>query len=136
MNRPTNTIRYFILGLLMVSFAACSSSKKTASDEDLPRDITWLTGQLQDDGIFVAERGEPDFNVQANTARRLLLNGREYVDAYYFDENATASAQARIYAGYNPRSSVYLLDGLVAIRYKDDLSEVSSALGKYLGVRI
>ncbi len=124
------------LGILAVGLSACSSSRGTMAEADGPKNIEWLTLNLHNDGIFVIERGEAESNIEANLSRRLLLNQNEYVDAYYFLDASTAEAQAHIYAGYNPRARVYRYDGLVVIRYKQQLTEVSSTLYTLMGATI
>lgn len=136
MKRMRGTVRGLILGLILIGFSACSSSKQGFSDEDLPEDISWLTMELHNDGIFVAERGQASRNVLASLSRRLVLNGREVVDAYFFENSDIAAAQATIYAGYNPRATVYVHDQLMVIRYRSDMSEVSSFLYQLLGKTI
>jgi hypothetical protein len=128
--------RTVLFGILLVGLSACSSSKDTISEENQTRDIEWLTRNLQDDGIFVSERGEARANIAANLTRRLLLNRNEYVDAYYFESAEKAEAQAHIYAGYNPNARVYRTDGLVVIRYREDLTEVAAFLNTLMGATI
>jgi len=125
--------RVILMSVLLVGVSACSSSKGSLAEKGKVGEISWLSQQFQDDGIFVVERGEPEINFAASLSRRFLLNGREYVDAYVFADRDKAESQAVIYAGYNPHGAVYVHDKMVVIRYTDDMSEISSSLYKHLG---
>ena len=129
-------IKSLLLAVLVVGLSACSSSRDTVADENAPKDIEWLTQNLHNDGIFVSEKGEARANITASLSRRLLLNRNEFVDAYYFLDVERAESQAHIFAGFNPRARVYRYDGLVVIRYKEQLTEVSSSLYALMGATI
>ena len=135
MKATINTFRGFLFLFFLVGLSACSTTRNevASANENAYRDITWLTDELQGEGIFVAEKGEARSNIIADISRRLLLNGREYVDAYYFENEDTAGAQARIYASSNPRAMVFVRESLIVVRYSDSMSEISTALHRYLG---
>jgi len=130
------TFRLVVLGVILISFSACTTSKDAVTTADQRIDIEWLTQNLHNDGIFVIERGEAESNIAANLSRRLLLNRNEFVDAYYFNNASKANSQAHIYAGTKPRARVYQYDGLVVIRYAQQLTEVSSSLHVLMGATI
>ena len=134
--RPRTTGNLVAVAVLaLAALAGCSSSKSAASDDEVERqhDIAWLTDRLADEGIFVAERGEAEINVAATLGRRLRLDERETVDAYWFDSDGSARDQGTIYTATYPRAGVYVHGRLLVVRHGTGITDISVALTRLLG---
>ena len=105
-------------GLLLAGMmlSACSSTRSSAVNEETAIDITWLTKTLQEAGVFVSERGSPDLAIPALSSSRILLDGREILDVFYFERRDKAQAIAYEMANMNPAQDVYLRKSLVVVR--------------------
>ena len=68
--------------LLVLTTTGCVGTGEKLADPDEPIDVRWLTNRLQDEGVFVTERGVPNAAIVAQNSSRLSLNGREELDVF------------------------------------------------------
>lgn len=134
----TPVYRTLLTLLTAITLAGCAATGANTddidfTDEDAVVDINWLTFHLQEEGVVISERGPVNLDVPADLSRRLFLNGRDVVDVYHFRNEAHAYAEAHEFAGFYPRSDVYLKDGLVVVRYGGQDSGLTFTMHKLLG---
>ncbi|MCH8245490.1 MAG: hypothetical protein IH951_03680 [Bacteroidetes bacterium] len=129
-----------MLVFVMSGVSACTSAKNVASDqaeeERQTTDIAWLTKSLQDEGVFITERGFPNLSIAAISSSRLYLNDREVLDVYGFEKIGDAMSNAYTLANKNPGRDVFLKESLVVVRYSNRDTGLSQTLFELLGVAL
>ncbi len=129
-----------MLIFLASGVSACTSAKNIAGDqaeeESQTTDIAWLTKSLQDEGVFITERGFPNLSIQAISSSRLYLNDREVLDVYGFEKIGDAMSNAYTLANKNPGRDVFLKESLVVVRYSNRDTGLSQTLFEILGVAL
>ncbi len=121
------------LGLAGLGISGCSSTENGLASNVRKTDIAWLTTELQNDGVFVRERGNAGRFIPSTTSSRLVLDGQEILDVYEFSEYAYAADQAYQFAEQNPGSDVYLKQAIVVVRYSRRDTGLSQTLNSLLG---
>lgn len=116
---------------IVVLVSGCAGTR-TSLDE-MPKDITWLTRSLEDEGVVVRERGSAILNTTATETVRLVLDGREVVHAFVFGSESAADDQARRISGLYPRNHVFQTDRLVVLRYTTRDTGLTGTLMQILG---
>ena len=122
--------------LFVVGFMGCSSTKDLASENAGSPDITWLATSLQDEGVFIRERGSANLNIPAFESTRFVLNDREILDVYEFERIEDASSNAYTLANTNPGWKKYKKESLVVVRFSRQNSGLTQTLFKLLGVTL
>lgn len=132
--KKTRSIVFTIILILAISgISACSTSKNVAEDDSKTRDIAWLTKSLQNEGVYITERGFPNLSIPSVASSRLVLNDRDILDVYRFDRIGEAMSNAYTIANMNPHRDVYRKESLVVIRYSNRDSGLSQTLFQLLG---
>jgi len=121
------------LGFGSLGIAGCSSTQNGLASNSRKTDISWLTTELQNEGVFVRERGDARRFIPSTTSRRLILDGREILDVYEFSEYGYAADQAYQFAERNPEADVYLKKAIVVVRYSRRDTGLSQTLNSLLG---
>ncbi len=96
-------------------------------------DISWLEQKLQKRGVFISPTGPADLGVPATSSTRLVLDGREILSVYEFDDSDLASGQAYKFYNSNPADDVYLKESLVVVRRSRRDTGLSQTLRDILG---
>jgi hypothetical protein len=129
----------FLLGagilVLQLVMSGCAGTSRVA-DANEPTDIRWLTNRLQDEGVYVVERGSPNPTIASDKSSRLVLNQREVLDVYDFGKSDRAQTVATEFAAFNPQNDVFLKDSLVIIRYSRRDTGLNQVLYQLLGAAI
>ncbi len=135
--KTTKSIGFALMLILVMSgVSACTSSKNLAEQDRKTTDIAWLTKSLQDEGVFIVERGSPNLSISAATSSRLYLNDREVLDVYVFDRVGDAMSNAYTLANMNPGRDVYRKESLVVVRYSSRDTGLNQTLFQLLGVAL
>jgi hypothetical protein len=126
--------RTFLLTIVLSGSALLSGCVSLGGQrDDEPQDIAWLIRSLQDEGVFILERPQSNLTPPASTSVRLILDGRESLDVYLFDETEMASSQAYQFANRLPGNDVYLQEHLVVVRKSTRDTGLNGTLLKLLG---
>jgi hypothetical protein len=132
--------RYVLSGLLafvVTTLGGCVALQKSSTKEDdAPTDIRWFTDRMTDEGVIVRERGPAAFDLRSDEDVRMILDGTDLIDVYWFEDAAQAEQQAYELANSYPASRVYRRDGLVVVRYTDRAKGLSATLVSIMGARI
>ena len=123
---------------ISLGIVGCASAQAVSeeSHEDIVFDISWLEKQLQDEGVYASPNGYAGLAVSAESSSRLVLDGREQVYVYLFDDVELASSQAYKFSNKYPMSDVYLKRGLVVVRQQQSESGLSLTLKNILGASL
>jgi len=136
MNRIKWTTHFFAL---IIMLAGCASSANVSNDADAVtntdaiKNISWLEGALQKEGVFVSPQGSADLGIAATSSSRLVLDGREALSVYLFDDLELASSEAYEFSNTNVGKDVYLKDALVVVRSSRRDTGLSQTLREILG---
>jgi len=121
-----------LIAVIAVLVASACVGSRLPLDE-MPKDVTWLALSLENEGVVVRERGSAFLNTTATENVRLVLDGREVVDAFVFGSESAAGDEARRMAGLYPRNQVFLTDRLVVLRYTTRDTGLTGTLMQVLG---
>lgn len=138
MNKRAYIVRTMGIMALAVTFSACATTRQNTSteeEEQVPA-VIWFTDGLQKKGVFVKEDGLPYLGIPADESQRLLLNGREVVDVFVFDDEDRAKNEAYQFAGLYPQNDVYIKEALVVVRYTERDTGLTLTLHDLLGVTL
>jgi hypothetical protein len=132
--RQRQNILVAVLTLVAATvLTGCAGAAKSVDSESTGTGITWLTRSLQDEGVFVKERGSASVFIPTSISARLILDGRDVLDVYEFRESRYAADEAYEFAERNPGADVFLRQALIVIRYSDRDTGLSQTLNKLLG---
>lgn len=121
---------------VVMSLGGCLMLQTSSDEDEGPRDIRWFTDELMEEGVIIRERGPAAFELRANESVRMILDGTDLLDAYWFEDQAVAEQQGRELANSYPTSHVYRRDGLVVIRYTDRARGLAAVLVSIMGARL
>ena len=122
--------------LVATTLGGCLMLQTSSEEDDGPRDIRWFTDALMEEGIIIRERGPAAFELRADDSVRMILDGTDLVDAYYFEDQTVAEREARELANSYPTSYIYRRDGLVVIRYTDRAPGIAATIVSIMGPRL
>jgi len=131
-------MRPFLRSLTLVLLACILSNCRGPREslDDMPRDIRWLTVALQHKGVMVRERGNAFLSTIAESNARIIVDGREVLDAFVFQSADVARVQAYRIAGLYPMNDVFRVDALVVLRYTTRDTGLTATMVEVLGTPI
>ena len=125
-----------LLPILLTSVLLVGCAGPRRSIKDQPKDIRWLTVQLQHRGIMIRETGSAFAEMSSKSDARLIIDSRETLDTYEFDSPELARNQAFKLSGLYPRNDIFIVDALVVVRFNSRGSGLTHALVEVLGTPI
>jgi len=113
----------------------CVSTANVSNEADLDNagKIVWLENALQKEGVFVTPKGAADLNVPAVSSALLILDGKEVLSVYEFDDLELASSEAYEFSNVHADRDVYLKDDLVVVRTSRRDTGLSQTLREIMG---
>lgn len=126
-------IQLVVLSVMLVGLSACGSSKNAATDSDSTVDISWLATSLQDEGVYVRERGAVGLSISAFESTRFVLDNRETLDVFQFESEREASSNAYVLVNRYPSYDIFRKATLVVVRQSSRDTGLSQTLFKLLG---
>ena len=131
----TNNIWAPAIIAVAISISGCASTMDVSDDTDISTvtNISWLEKRLQEKGVFISPDGPADLDVPAMSSTRLVLDGREILSVYEFDDLDLAWGQAYKFYNSNPADDVYLKESLVVVRRSRRDTGLSQTLRDILG---
>ena len=117
-----------------VLLVGCAGPRRSIRDQ--PKDIRWLTVQLQHRGIMIRETGSAFAEMPSKSDARLIVDSKETLDTYLFESAELARNQAYKLSGLYPRNDIFVVEALVVVRFNSSGSGLTHALVEVLGTPI
>ncbi len=131
-NKLKITLQTIAVSLVLTG---CISTADVSNEATLDNtgQIVWLENALQEEGVFVSPKGPADLNVPAISSTLLVLDGRDVLSVYEFDDLELASSEAYEFSNIRADSDVYLKDALVVVRTSGRDTGLSQTLREIMG---
>lgn len=130
------TLLVSLTALLLTTLGGCIALQTSSDEDEGPRDIRWFTNELMEEGVIIRERGPAAFELRSDDDVRMVLDGTDVIDAYYFEDPARAEQHGMELANAYPTSHIYRLRGLVVIRYTDGAPGIAATIVSIMGPRL